>query len=111
MARSGRSLDMERFEAALARANLTYSQLADRIGCDPGTISKWKKGQTPDGYLIAKASAVLEVPALTLFGEQPTAHATDLLIEAIAEMTPDQRSELLVFARYLLARKNSGTVG
>jgi transcriptional regulator with XRE-family HTH domain len=91
----------------------TQNDLADRLGLDRTTISKWERqgGSEPDIATIDKLANVFDVNTDYLLGRtnDPTPINTDDLPETVApyladglkELTPEARKEVMDFIEYV----------
>ncbi len=75
------------------RCALTQERLAQMLAVTPQAVSKWEKGSYPDGALLPRLAAILDVSLDVLFGIKEEAEEEDLWQKLIDELRKKPESE------------------
>ncbi|MGN1403319.1 MAG: helix-turn-helix domain-containing protein [Ruminococcus sp.] len=78
------------------KCGLTQEHLAQLLMVTPQAVSKWEKGSYPDGDLLPKIAAILDVSLDVLFGLKQDEAKTDLakdVMEEIHNLPEEERGE------------------
>jgi transcriptional regulator with XRE-family HTH domain len=112
-------LQREELEAELAlllrkEAGLSQAELADKIGADPGRVSRYEAGRiTPSAEALVRIAETLNVSIdhLLVHGipRRPLHSAQDALA-AVAELPPDDLASLLNIIDGLVAKNRLKTL-
>ena len=99
-------------ELRLAR-KWTQNELADKLGLDRTTISKWERhgGSEPDTDTIKKLADIFEVTSDYLLGRTDDRNSRELpetvaayLPEGFDELSPEAKEEILNFIDYVMVK-------
>lgn len=101
--------------------NWTQQELADKLGLDRTTISKWERqgGSEPDNTTLAKVADIFNVSVDYLLGRVDDPKKTIRLPDTVApylpegfdELTPEARQEILDFIDYIMHKHKKNKDG
>lgn len=98
---------------------ITQEKLAQLLGVSRTTVTMWERGASqPDNDTLLAISRILEISVDELLGnkkrltpeEVSQMPEAQLLKEAMEGMSPEQRQQLVQYARFLVAEDKAGNL-